>query len=70
MNSNLLLAILAMDSFNQGYAPGLEGDRPVIGPATRIDIPTPDSWKTIGFYAVAYRLTQAVGDLAAGVAMR
>lgn len=60
MNTDLMLAILAMDSYNRGYGAGIKSIVGVIGNATvdrdssvlltngqRLDIPA-------GFYAVAY----------------
>ncbi len=61
--SNLMLSLLAMDAYNQGYSSGINGAATQIGGANfrldssqlkdangdRLDIPA-------GFYAVAYRL--------------
>ena len=73
-SKDLLLAILAMDSYNQGYGEGLKIDATQIGTATRIgaangmplDAATAQSWIDAGFYASSYTLTSAVGDLSAG----
>ncbi len=79
MNAEQFFATLAMNSYNQGYATGVTNVGLTVGPATIIadssglllhPITNQPLDKPTGFYAVAYRLTQAVGDLAAGVAMR
>ncbi len=65
ISPELMLAVLAMDSYNEGYAPGLkipslgETTNKVIGDATIIsDSSTkldPEITKAAGFYAVAYK---------------
>ena len=58
-NRDLLFSILAMVSYNRGYAEGLKNVGTAIGSATVQ--PLPDSvdiqaWQAAGFYAAAYRL--------------
>ena len=55
---DLLLAILAMDSYNQGYGEGLTHGSRQIGSAVKF---TPENfdetpWEASGFYAAAYEL--------------
>ena len=77
ISNELFLAILSMDSYNRGYdagisdgdandPDGLGGAGSIIGNATVMDVALPAGFETAGFYAVAYELTQAVGDMAAG----
>lgn len=67
MNADLLKAILAMDSYNRGYNPGIDfgpGSETIgtiqLGTATIYDTSTvalgDATQKTAGFYAVAYQL--------------
>ena len=56
-SKDLLLAILAMDSYNQGYDPGLVTGVTHIGEATLKDNPASldtSNWQSSGFYAAAY----------------
>ena len=55
-NKDLLLAILAMDSYNQGYEPGLAHGSKTIGSATFKDPENTvtNAWQAAGFYAAAY----------------
>jgi hypothetical protein len=57
---DLMRAILAMDSYNQGYRPGLTGVGTQIGSATVSTDSTAklglDATQPVGFYAVAYQL--------------
>jgi len=69
---DLFLAILAMDSYNRGAGAGIDGlsseAGTTIGTAT-IGIDSSDDSgvaEDAGFYAIAYTLDEAVGDLAAG----
>jgi hypothetical protein len=67
-SKDLLLSILALDSYNQGYGRGIEHNATSIGNATKF---TPTAindtlWSSTGFYASAYTLSQAVGDMSAG----
>ncbi len=63
-DKNLLLAILAMDSYNQGYGEGLKHNESIIGAATRQGeedgLPADElleaKWKANGFYAAAYEV--------------
>lgn len=78
ISPELFMAILSMDSYNRGYnsdvgddLDGL-GESGSIGNATLIDQttvgigePEYQAWKDSGFYAIAYKLDAAVGDLAA-----
>lgn len=58
MASNTLMhAILAMDSYNQGYNKGLDHGALQIGEATVNALPSgydDSDWQTAGFYAFAY----------------
>jgi hypothetical protein len=56
---DLLLALLAMDSYNQGYEEGLTHGSKTIGSATLKDRPegiSISNWQSAGFYAAAYEL--------------
>jgi Lipase (class 3) len=56
-SKDLLLAILAMDSYNQGYGAGLITGATKIGRATLKDNPASlddSTWQSTGFYAAAY----------------
>ncbi len=54
--SNEMLAILAMDAYNQGYDPGVSGLGTQIGNSALVPFQTPTAWVPAGFYAAAYRL--------------
>ena len=57
ISKDLYLAILAMDSYNQGYGKGLDHGKTQIGSATVKDISSgldDSGWQDAGFYAVAY----------------
>lgn len=59
ISKDLLLSILAMDSYNQGYGRGLEHDETQIGSANVLEAPEnidQNSWENAGFYAVSYNL--------------
>jgi hypothetical protein len=60
MTSELFLSILAMDSYNRGYAPGISGlsseAGTKIGNATVLDQELPTGSQTAGFYAIAYTM--------------
>lgn len=62
MDDSLFRAILAMDAYNQGYAPGLKGVGGKIGKATILKdaldktIFPEGAAQAAGFYAVAYEL--------------
>jgi hypothetical protein len=67
-SKDLLLSILALDSYNQGYGRGIEHNATTIGNATKF---TPAGisdtlWSSTGFYGSAYTLNQTVGDMPAG----
>lgn len=54
---DLLLAMLAMDSYNQGYSAGLITNATTIGTATLQSKPATlddTTWQSTGFYAAAY----------------
>jgi len=56
---DLLLALLAMDSYSQGYEEGLTHGSKTIGSATLKDRPegiSISNWQSAGFYAAAYEL--------------
>lgn len=61
-NRDLLLAILAMDSYNQGYDKGLNHDKTNIGgaslkgPADGVPRDMLNAWQSAGFYVAAYEL--------------
>jgi hypothetical protein len=53
----LLRAILAMDAYNRGYAPGIKnlgGGGSQIGEVTILNYDLPNGAQAAGFYAVAY----------------
>jgi hypothetical protein len=54
ISKELLLAILSMDSYNQGYGKGLETGTTTIGSATLQNITLPNGSVAAGFYAAAY----------------
>lgn len=61
ISKDLFLAILSMDSYNQGYGRGIEHGKSQIGAATTVSdsviLDTPgnvDVAQAAGFYAVAY----------------
>jgi hypothetical protein len=67
MNQDLFKAILAMDSYNRGYAPGIkfgnlsngsseDGAGTGIGSATIYDTAGDAAAQSIGFYGIAYQL--------------
>ncbi len=72
ISKDLFLSILAMDSYNHGYDEGIENLGGVgadvgyvkILQQSKITVGSPE--RDAGFYAVAYELTEAVGDMAAG----
>ena len=59
-SKDLMLAILAMDSYNEGYGQGLItgttkiGDATLLGPADGVPVGQLNAWKSAGFYAAAY----------------
>ena len=56
-SKELLYAILAMDSYNQGYDRGIEHDKTQIGDARKLERPSSielKDWTDAGFYAAAY----------------
>ena len=65
MNRDLFLAILALDSYNRGYGPGIEGLSSTgdIGKANILTFPDSVSagWQAAGFYAIAYDMTGVAG---------
>jgi hypothetical protein len=54
VSKELLLAILSMDAYNQGYGAGLQHGQTQIGTATFQNIPNPTGAEFAGFYAAAY----------------
>ena len=54
ISKDLFLAILSMDSYNQGYGRGIEHGKTQIGAATKKDIDLPAGSEAAGFYAIAY----------------
>ena len=60
ISADLMLALLAMDSYNEGYSPGVQisstpgGTASAIGNATVLNYPLPAGSQSAGFYAVAY----------------
>ena len=59
-DNDLLLAILAMDSYNQGYGKRIDHGKGQIGTATAQGLPEgydDSAWDAAGFYAVSYTLT-------------
>ena len=60
MSSDLFKAILAMDAYNRGYKPGIEGlsEAPgtKLGNATILDSKGDVEAQSAGFYAIAYKL--------------
>lgn len=60
MSQELMLAILSMDSYNQGYAKGLAhgsiqiGNATLQGPSGGIPTGQEASWTAAGFYAASY----------------
>lgn len=66
MNSDLFLAILAMDAYNRGYGAGIKVGGTGIGFANiraleslGIDDPKYAAWQAAGFYAIAYDVSAA-----------
>lgn len=56
MNRDVFLSILAMDSYNRGYGPGIKGlpSSGKLGNATILNIDLPNGSQAAGFYAIAY----------------
>ena len=55
MNRDLFLAVLAMDSYNQGYGVGETVDNATLGTATRIETTQANTTEfSIGFSATSY----------------
>ena len=60
INPDLMYAILAMDSYNQGYDPGIQHGETQIGTASvkpRDDFTNDEeyaAWQAAGFYGAAY----------------
>lgn len=54
ISKDLFLAILSMDSYNQGYGRGIEHGKTKIGAATIKDVDLPAGSEAAGFYAIAY----------------
>ncbi|MCP4080643.1 MAG: hypothetical protein GY743_10375, partial [Planctomycetaceae bacterium] len=57
ISKELLLSILAMDSYNQGYDAGIEHGKSQIGNAIFDDDKGDAEAKAAGFYAVSYKIT-------------
>ena len=54
ISKDLFLAILAMDSYNQGYGRGIDHGKTQIGAATiKVDDTSAEA-QSAGFYAIAY----------------
>jgi hypothetical protein len=69
ISKELMLALLALDSYNRGYGQGITGLGDAgakIGNATMLNVPIPSGSQATGFYASAYTLDKAVGDMPAG----
>jgi hypothetical protein len=69
ISKDLFLALMSLDSYNRGYGAGIEGlggAGTQIGNATILNVALPGASQTTGFYASAYSLNSAVGDLASG----
>jgi hypothetical protein len=70
-SKDLLLAILAMDSYNRGYGAGLEVSGTQVGSAT-IGLTSTDpaanipNGQSAGFYAAAYTIGTGVDGIASG----
>jgi len=63
ISKDLFLAILSMDSYNQGYGRGIEHGKTQIGAATfRVDDVSSEA-QAAGFYAIAYEVADASGVL-------
>ena len=66
MNRDLLLAILAMDSYNRGYGQGITGldETGQFGNVTIRDfrIGEQAGWQAAGFYAIAYQVPAGAAD--------
>ncbi|WP_374142184.1 calcium-binding protein [Sphingomonas sp.] len=66
MNNDVLMALLAMDSYNRGPRPGINDLLGVQTLGSVALISTPASfqtdWANAGFFAVAYRLEKGEGD--------
>lgn len=54
ISKDLFLAILSMDSYNQGYGEGLKHGKTQIGSATFKVDDTSDAAQAAGFYAIAH----------------
>ena len=67
ITKELLLAILSLDAYNRGYGAGIEGlsDEPgtKVGPASILNFHLPEGAQSAGFYAIAYKLDEAVEGL-------
>lgn len=67
MDRDVFLGLLALDSYNQGYAQALEGlsNTGGIGKAKIITLPDETNvqadWQSVGFYAIAYDMTGVDG---------
>lgn len=59
MNIELLMALLSLDSYNRGYAPGMEGpsNSGMSGQARFLPNRLPASSPAAGFYAAAYDIS-------------
>lgn len=67
MSRDLILAILAMDSYNRGYGQGIMGlpvsgalGRATIFTDSRIELGATDT-ESVGFYALAYDMSAVIG---------
>jgi hypothetical protein len=69
VSKDLMLALLALDSYNRGYGAGIDGlggPGSKIGNATMLNAALPTGSQATGFYASAYTLDGAVGNLGSG----
>ncbi len=68
VSKDLMLAILSLDAYNQGYGKGINHGKTQIGSATVNEVPSgldDSQWESADFYAVSYTLNADVGDMAA-----
>ena len=57
ISDDLMLAVLAMDSYNRGYDPGLKVVGPQVGNASILEVGLPQGSEAASFFAQAYTLT-------------
>lgn len=76
ISRELFLALLSMDAYNRGYAPGITGLSDVVGTSIGSAVVSKrlqnvsDSFETqakdAGFYALSYTVGEGVDDIAPG----